>query len=275
MYNDKYPAGVVCDQRPAVGERVPPGTEIFVYISMGEQTDTMPNLQGYSAENANSLLKALQIQLTILTDKEFSDDIREGYVTRTDPEADAELKNGQVVTVYISQGKENKLVKVPQVEGASLSNATASLNARGLEIQSREDYSNTVAAGYVISQSPPAGTEAEEGSVVAVVVSKGKQTLTLPSVIGQSESDATAQLDRLGLKVQTDREYSNTVPAGQIIRQSPDSNSEVMPGSTVRLSVSLGVEPAPSTTEPPPSSSEEPPESSSNSAGQEGNAETP
>lgn len=275
VYNDKYPAGVVCDQRPAVGERVPPGTEIFVYISMGEQTDTMPNLQGYSAENANSLLKALQIQLTILTDKEFSDDIPEGHVTRTDPEADAELKNGQVVTVYISQGKENKLVKVPQVEGASLSNATASLNARGLEIQSREDYSNTVAAGYVISQSPPAGTEAEEGSVVAVVVSKGKQTLTLPSVIGQSESDATAQLDRLGLKVQTDREYSNTVPAGQIIRQSPDSNSEVMPGSTVRLSVSLGVEPAPSTTEPPPSSSEEPPESSSDSAGQEGNAETP
>ena len=171
VYNDKYPAGVVCDQRPAVGERVPPGTEIFVYISLGEQTDTMPKLDGYSAENANSLLKALQIQLTILTDKEYSDEVLEGHVTRTDPEADTELKNGQVVTVYISQGPEIKLVKVPSVEGASLSNATASLNSRGLEIQSREDYSATVAAGYVISQTPPAGTEAEEGSVVTVVVS--------------------------------------------------------------------------------------------------------
>ena len=275
VYNDKYPAGVVCDQRPAVGERVPPGTEIFVYISLGEQTDTMPKLDGYSAENANSLLKALQIQLTILTDKEYSDEVLEGHVTRTDPEADTELKNGQVVTVYISQGPEIKLVKVPSVEGASLSNATASLNSRGLEIQSREDYSATVAAGYVISQTPPAGTEAEEGSVVTVVVSKGKQTLTLPAVTGQSKEDGTSALDRLGLKVQTDYEYSDSVPAGRIIRQSPESNSEVMPGSTVRLTISMGEEPAPSTTEPPPSSSEEPSDSSSESSEQDGDGGTP
>jgi serine/threonine-protein kinase len=265
VYNDKYPEGVVCDQRPGVGEKVPPGTEIFLYISLGEQTDKMPKLKGYSAENANSLLKALQIELTVLTDHEYSDEIREGYVTRTDPDAETELKNGQVVTIYLSLGKETKTTKVPSVEGASLANATASINARNLEIRHTEDYSSTVPAGYVISQSPAAGTEVEEGSTVSVVISKGKQTLTLPSVTGQPEADATTQLQNMGLKVQILTEYNSYVPEGSVIRQSPDSGEEVMPGSTVKLTVSLGPEPPepsseetePTTTESTEDSSEE------------------
>ncbi len=275
VYNEKYPEGVICDQRPGVGERVPPGTEIFLYISLGEETDAMPKLRGYSAENADSLLKALHIQLTILTDQEFDDEIPEGHVTRTDPEANTELKNGQVVTVYISKGKEIKTVKVPSVEGASLSNATAAINGRSLEVQTREDYSSSVSAGYVISQNPPAGTEVEEGSTVILTISKGKQTVTLTSVVGQTEASAIAALDRLGLKAQTKMEYNNYVPAGQVIQQSPDSGNEVLPGSTVTITVSLGPAPVPSSSEvPEPSSSEEPEPSSSEDSGG-GNEGTP
>ena len=275
VYHDKYPAGVVCDQRPGVGERVPPGTEIFVYISLGEETDTMPDLKGYSAENANSLLKALRIELTILTDREYSAETEADHVTRTDPEAGTELKNGQVVRVYLSQGREK--VKVPDVEGASLSNATASVNARGLEIAKREEYSSSVAEGYVISQSPVSGTEVEAGSTVTVIISKGKQTVTLPSVVGQTEAAAASTLDRLGLMVQTKTEYNLYVPAGQVIRQSPDSNAELMPGSTVTLTISLGPEPEPSSSsEPEPSSSSEPePSSSSEPEPAPGDGENP
>jgi len=256
---------VVCDQRPGMGEKVPYGTEVFVSISMGEQTDKMPSLVAYSAENANSLLKALQIQLTVLTDREYSDDVEEGYVTRTDPEAGTELRNGQVVTVYISMGPEIKTVKVPNVVGASLDNAKASITAKNLKISHSEDYSDKVAAGYVISQSPEAGTEVEENTTVKVVVSKGKQTVTVPNVTGLSVAGATSNLEKLNLKAQTREEYNSYVPAGQVIRQSPEADTEVMPGSTVTLTVSLGPQPVPSSeTEPPPSSSEtEPPEPSS------------
>ena len=256
IYNDKWPAGVVCDQRPAVGEKVTPGTEVFVYISLGEQTDKMPKLEGYSAENANSLLKALSIQLTILSDKEYSDKIPEGRVTRTDPEQGTELRNGQVVTIYISMGKEIKTQKVPAVEGASLSNATAAINGRNLEISVEEDFSSKVPAGYVISQSPEAGTEVEEGSVVKVVVSKGKQTVTLGNYVGSTDSDAIEQIKALGLNAKSEGEYSETVPAGKVIRQSPNAEEEVMPGSTVVLTVSLGPTPPPPTTAPTEPSSE-------------------
>ena len=139
---NKFPPGVICDQKPGVGEKVPPGTEVFVYISLGEETGAMPELKGQSAENANSLLQAMNVELTILTDKEYSDDIPEGSVSRTDPEAGTELKNGQVVTVYISMGPENKLVKVPSVVGASLENARTSITAHGLECSVKEEYSD-------------------------------------------------------------------------------------------------------------------------------------
>lgn len=263
VYNDKYPVGVIVDQSPRAKEKVAPGTEITVKISLGEQTDTMPPLKGYTAENANILLKALEIQLTILTDREYSDEIEEGRVVRTDPEENAELKNGQVVTVYISMGKETKYQKIPNVVGSSQSNATAAITGRNLEITLREDYSNTVAAGYVISQTPDPGTEVEEGSTVTVVISRGKQTLTLPNFTGYTEAEAIEQIKALDLNAKSITEYSDTVPAGKVIRQSPSPNEELMPGSTVQIVVSLGPTPPPSSEAPEPSSSETPEPSSS------------
>lgn len=268
VYDDNFPEGVICDQRPTVGERVPPNTEIFLYISLGEQTDAMPKLVGYTAENANNLLKALKIELTILTDKEFSDDVPEGRVTRSDPEQGTELKNGQVVTVYISQGPENKDVKVPNVLNASKENAQTSLEAHKLVMESSEDYSATVAAGYVISQNPEAGAEVPEGTTVKVVISKGKQTVTVPNVIGQTESEAADTLHSVNLQVKTETEYNSYVPAGQVIRQSPDANEEAMPGTEILLTLSLGPEPPPTTTEAPEPSSE-PEESSSEESSSE------
>ena len=266
VYNDKYPVGVIVDQTPSAREMVAPGTKVYVTISLGEQTDTMPPLRGYTAENANILLKALQIQLTILTDREYSDEIEEGRVTRTDPEENSELKNGQVVTVYISMGKETKYQKTPNVVGASQANAVASINGKNLEVLIKEEYSSTVSEGYVIYQSPDPGTELEEGSTVTVVVSKGKQTVTLSSVVGETESDAIEKIKALGLNARSDSEYSETVEAGRVIRQDPAANEELMPGSTVKIVVSLGPTPPPPTsesTEPSseptePSSSEEP-----------------
>ena len=264
---DKFPVGVICDQKPAFGEKVAPGTEVFVSISLGERTDKMPPLKGYTAENANILLKALSIQLTILTDKEYSDDVEEGRVVRTDPEEGTELKNGQIVTIYISKGREIKMQKVPFVEGTSQSNAAESIRGRNLEIKVQEEYSSSVAEGYVISQSPEAGTEVEEGSTVTVVVSKGKQTVTLTSVVGKSEAEAIEEIDSLGLKANSIKAYSDTVPVDYVIAQDPAGGDEVMPGSTIQITVSLGPEPPPSSdpTEPsdePSEPSDNPPEPS-------------
>ena len=258
VYDETYPAGVVVDQSPQSGEKVPVGTEVFLHISMGPKVGAMPKLSGQSAENATSLLKAMDLKLVILTDNEYSDTVPEGYVTRTDPAEETELKNGQVVNIFISKGKENKLVSVPSVVGASADNANVSIAARKLVVQTEEDYSPTVMKGFVISQSPAAGTEVSEGATVKIVVSKGKQTITLINVVGETENAAKEKLTAAGFPTRTELEYTDLYAAGVVIKQTPEAGAEVMPGSTILLTISNGVKPAPSETVPEPTTGETP-----------------
>ena len=261
VYSTEYAEGVVCEQSVEPGTSIRPGTEIYLHISKGEQTDTMPNLVNKSEEYAKAYFKTMDIEITPLTDKEFSDTVAEGCVTRTDPAEGATLKSGQIVTIYISKGPEFRKVKVPAVEGMALTTATAALQGKKLEYTVSEDFSATVAAGYVISQNPPVNTEVEEGSTVALVVSKGKQTVQVISVIGDNVTAAVEKLENLGLKAEVYKEYSATAPEGQIILQNYRSGAEVLPGTTVILTMSLGPEPTePPSSEPTEPSEEPPPE---------------
>lgn len=271
--NESYPIGVICDQAISVGEKVKYGTELFLYISLGERTDTMPDLIRSSLDNAKNILNAMQVEVTILTDKEYSDDIPEDRVTRTDPEAGATLKNGQFVTIYISQGKETKTVLVPNVVGKDASIAEATLTAKNLKVNKKEEFSNTVPSGTVISQTPSENAEVEEGSTVTIVVSKGKQTVTMINVVGDTKESAENRLNALGLMVFFTEKHSDTVAAGKVMEQSQAAGIELMPNTAITLTISIGPEqsnpdPEPSqSSEPSPTEPTEPPAEPTESAG--------
>ena len=256
IYNEDYPIGVICDQAINVGEKVKYGTEVFLYISLGEKTDTMPDLTRSTLENAKNILNAMQVDVTILTDKEYSDDIPEDRVTRTDPEAGATLKNNQFVTIYISMGKETKTVLVPNVVGKDASIAEATLTAKNLKVNKKEEFSNTVPSGTVISQTPSENAEVEEGSTVTIVVSKGKQTVTMINVVGDTKESAENRLNALGLMVFFTEKHSDTVAAGKVMEQSQAAGIELMPNTAITLTISIG--PEQSNPDPEPSQSSEP-----------------
>jgi hypothetical protein len=80
----------------------------------------------------------------------------------------------EVNTEYQEEGPQP--VSVPNVVGQSQANAQSAITAAGLTVGTvTEAYSETVAAGVVISQNPAAGTEALPGTAVSLVVSKGKE----------------------------------------------------------------------------------------------------
>lgn len=66
--------------------------------------------------------------------------------------------------------------------------------------------------------------------------------ITIPDVTGESQTDATNQLESLGLKVATVEKSSADVATGKIIEASPSVGSTVQRGSTVTLTVSTGKE---------------------------------
>jgi serine/threonine-protein kinase len=171
-----------------------------------------------------------------------SDTVAEGYVISQNPSSGASVAAGSTVTIVVSLGKEEVPGTVPNVVGSQQAAAERSLANAGLSVNVSEMNSDTVAEGYVISQNPSSGASVPEGSTVSLVVSMGKEQVTVPNVVGSQQAVAEQALESKGLYVDVSSEYSNTVSAGQVISQTPEANTKVAAGSTVNLVVSSGKE---------------------------------
>src|SRR6266851_3945325 len=138
-------------------------------------------------------------------------------------------------------------ITVPSVVGATQAAATTTLTAAGLTLGTvTTASSSTVASGSVISQNPISGTQVTSGSAVNLVVSSGPAPVTVPSVVGATQTTATTTLTAAGLKLGTvTTASSSTVASGSVISQNPISGTQVTSGSAVNLVVSSG--PAPVT----------------------------
>jgi hypothetical protein len=101
--------------------------------------------------------------------------------------------------------------------------------------------STSIPAGNVISQNPAAGTAAAPGSAVALVVSSGPPSASVPNVVGLSQAAATSLLQSAGLTVGVvTLQASTSIPAGNVISQNPAAGTAAAPGSAVALVVSSG-----------------------------------
>ena len=139
------------------------------------------------------------------------------------------------------------MVAVPNVVGMTEADAVAALQAVLLVPATSQASDPTVPAGSVIAQDPTGG-EAEQGSTVNLAISTGPGEEAVPDVVGQKESSATSQLEKDGFTVTVTQAADLTVPAGDVISQSPVGGSTAPPGSAVTIVVSTGpavVDPAP------------------------------
>lgn len=98
--------------------------------------------------------------------------------------------------------------------------------------------------GEVIKQNPKKGTMVDPGSTIRLTVAavEESKTVTVPSVAGKSYDEAVSILEDVGLKVDREEQYSDSVSSGNVISSSPSSGEEVEEGSTVTLVVSKGAE---------------------------------
>ena len=143
------------------------------------------------------------------------------------------------LVVRVSRG--TAYAGVPDVEGASQKDATASLRATGFAARVRAEESWEVPAGRVISSDVAAGDEARRPGPIGIVVSSGPPRAPVPDVRGAAVDDAVARLDG---SFETDivEEGSETVAAGSVLRQSPDPGARAVLGSTVTLTVARAPE---------------------------------
>jgi len=132
-------------------------------------------------------------------------------------------------------------VEVPRVVGLDVERASARLERRGFEVDTRE-VRNKKDPGTVLGSDPEAGKEADEGSTVTLIVSSGPGEVVVPTVEGFSEARASKTLSKVGFKVETKERSSTRVEAGRVIRTSPPGGTNAPFGERVVMIVSSGPE---------------------------------
>jgi eukaryotic-like serine/threonine-protein kinase len=200
---------------------------------------TTPSLIGMSESAAEGALNAAGLKLAV-GEPVYSEDVPKGVVVSTEPRPGERVLPGEGVTVVLSLGKERYVV--PKLAGLPPDQAEATLEERNLAIGGiREMFSESVAKGVVISSEPNVGSRVPPDTPVQLVVSKGPQPIQVGSWVGKKATDAIAELQKRGLDPVVANEFSDEVPKGVIISQSPESGT-LFKGEQVTLTVSQGPE---------------------------------
>lgn len=259
-YNENYPKGQVFDQSPKANDRVKGGKTrtVTLKVSLGNETNKMPNLVNQTDSSAIAQLNAMELGLKITTKEESSETVLAGYVIRTEPAADTELTKNQAVTVYVSLGS----TKMPELKNQTKANAEALLDAMGLNLKYTflEEESDDVAEGNVTRTEPASKSELSKGQNVTVYISKGNGKVDVPPVEGLDVMDAIKLLRDAGLKYETKRVFNEKEEKDRVIHQSEKANTQVPMDTIVVLEVSDGPAPTDPPTQPttPPTEPTEP-----------------
>ncbi|MBP3884709.1 MAG: Stk1 family PASTA domain-containing Ser/Thr kinase [Olsenella sp.] len=245
-YSSTVAKGLVADQDPDPNRSVSKGTQINLVVSKGPQpaaTVTVPDLKGMTPSEAQSALTKAGL-VAQAGDSVYDSEVANGTIAKQSPRAGATAKAGDTITYQLSKGAEN--VDIPGVEGHGEDDARSTLEAAGFAVKVSYSESDSVDKGVVISQSPTG--KAEKGATVTITVSSGSAQVSVPSVVGESESSATSELRYSGFGVNVTYDYSSTVNYGVVMSQSLTGTADK--GATVTIVVSAGPDPSttPSTT---------------------------
>lgn len=210
------------------------------------QTETegqMIDIRGMSVDDAQKAVDRLKLDLTVFAFETKQSDEKDGTILDQDVKAGDTVKRGSQINVVIA-GKgdsTSEMVKIPSVIGKTKSSAKSTLESAGFSVTFEYgDYNNSVAADVVTAQSPSAKKQAAKGSTVTVTLSPGQKPITVPNVVGASQSQAESALAGAGLKyTYADSQYSDTVAAGNVISQTK-SGETVAAGTTITLTLSKG-----------------------------------
>jgi serine/threonine-protein kinase len=206
------------------------------YYGFGRFQST-PNVTGMTQGAAAAKLRASGLALDV-TGTGYSETVPAGELISTDPGPGQNVVKGGTVHAVISKGPERH--DVPDLRGLSESAAASTLKEHFLKVGTvTHHWSDTIAAGDLISFSPPANTPLKRDAPVALVVSNGPQPIHIPSYIHRRASTAETALRRLGFRLVPRQRYDDAVPAGAVISQSP-AHGTGFHGDRITLVVSRG-----------------------------------
>ena len=202
---------------------------------LAPRTVKVPALSGLARQRAINRAESVGLEVKV-TGRERDLHVARGAVLSQRPE-NGVLKQGSTIRIVLSAGRPRS--SVPTLAGATLAAAEVILRTHNMSVAGVEREFSTAAAGTVIGQSPSDG-KLPWGGKVSLVLSKGPETVTVPTVAGLDPAQAKDQLRAAGFGVDTTTDYSDTIEKGLVIGTTPEGGATVSEGTTVTIVVSAG-----------------------------------
>ncbi len=210
----------------------------YIVVGPGSRV-VVPSLAGLTTKQAKSQLEDLGLNLVIARE-EFSEDIPEGKVISSQPAGGGRVDTNGTVEVTVSRGKER--YSVPNLQGLKIEVAENLLKDKKLFLgEILEEFSSEFPKGFIMRSAPTAGERIKRDSQVNIFVSKGIEQISVSSYKGKSGEQALNELTEAGFEVDIKYIFSEDLPIGAVISQSP-SAGELDKGGKINLLVSKGSE---------------------------------
>ena len=231
-FDEDIASGKILESDPSGGDKVDAGGRVNLVVSKGQERYVIPVLTGLTPSAALKVLTSQPLKSAGISE-EFNTTIPKGLVISSNPPNGQKVKRDTPVSILVSKGIEE--IALTTYVGQSADQAQNELTEAGFNVESSFAYSETVAAGAVVSQTPAGVVSAPKGTTITLVVSKGSKFVFIPNVYSIETNKAMATLKDLGLKVKVRSIGKKTVK--YVTNVSPKIGTKVLRGTVVTITV--------------------------------------
>ncbi|MGI8679144.1 MAG: Stk1 family PASTA domain-containing Ser/Thr kinase [Jatrophihabitans sp.] len=235
QYSPTVRAGFVISTDPQDGTRLATGGTVKVTLSLGPKLYRLPQTRNQSLDQATLALRGLgNLTINPAPKLQTDDTIAEGRVIGTLPSAGTNVTDRQSITIIVSKGP--PMVSVPQIaDGTPADAAEQTLTNAKFKVKRVQQYSDTVAAGDVISVDPT--DTATKFSTITLTVSRGPEFVTVPAIAMLTPVADAEKAIRAAHLVPVVQGYKILPPSphGVVLMTDPGAGKRVHSGSTVTL----------------------------------------
>jgi serine/threonine-protein kinase len=231
-FDEDIASGKILESDPSGGDKVDAGGRVNLVVSKGQERYVIPVLTGLTPSAALKVLTSQPLKSAGISE-EFNTTIPKGLVISSNPPNGQKVKRDTPVSILVSKGIEE--IALTTYVGQSADQAQNELTEAGFNVESSFAYSETVAAGAVVSQAPSGVVSAPKGSTITLVVSRGSKFVFIPNVYSIETNKAMATLKDLGLKVKVRSIGKKTIK--YVTNVSPKIGAKVLRGTVVTITV--------------------------------------
>lgn len=213
---------------------------LFFILQRPKQIQIPDELVGMTYEEAVELLAENSLLLGE-TIEQANDEVEEGIVFRTNPDADSTVREGSEVDLYVSLGEAP--FEIEDYVGMTYEEVRAELTDLGFTVEREDSTHESIPEGDIIAQDIEEGEEVIiSETTIRFTVSTGRPVVNLRDFSGYRRAEVDNYMSNHGLELIALEENSEDIPFGQVISQDPEAGTPVHSGDQITVVFSTGPE---------------------------------